>query len=71
MPIDERLRRRWRAEQERRQTVRDTAHILRTFAPRNGEDDETNRRRLARQDELCAMEADAREDVANDDDAGS
>lgn len=71
MSIDERLQRRWRAEQARRQKVRDVAHILRTFTPRDGEDDETYRRRLARQDDLCAMEMDAREEVANDDDITS
>ncbi len=69
MSIDEWHQRRWRAEQARRQKVRDVAHILWTFAPRNDEDDETYRRRLARQDDLCALEMDAREEVANDDDA--
>lgn len=68
MSIDERHQCRWRAEQARLQNVRDVAHILWTFAPRNDEDDETYRRRLARQDDLYAMEADARQDVANDDD---
>lgn len=71
MPIDERHHQRWRAEQERRQLVRNVAHMLRKYAPRDGEDDETYKRRLARHDDLCALEADAREDVANGDEATS
>jgi len=68
MSIDERHQSRWRAGQARRQLVRDVSKLLRTYAPREGDDDETYRRRLARQDDLHAMEMDAREDVANDDD---
>jgi hypothetical protein len=69
MSIDERHPQRWRAQQVRRQLVRDVAHPFWMFSPRDGEDDETYKRRLARQNDLCALEADAREDVANDDDA--
>lgn len=68
MAIDERFRRQWRAEQERRQTVRNVSRMLRTFGPREGEDDAAYGRRMARQNHLHALETDAREDVANDDD---
>lgn len=68
MPIDERHQRRWRAEQARRQMVRDDSHLLHTFSPRAGENEETDRLRLSRQDNMHAVEMDAREDVANDDD---
>lgn len=68
MSIDERHLRRLRAERERRQLVRDVRRTLSAYSPRDGEDDEAYRRRLAQQDDLCALEMDAREDVANDDD---
>ena len=71
MSIDERHQRRWRAAQARRQMVRDALHVLQTYGPREGEDAETFRHRLARQNHLHELEMDARGDVANDDDVTS
>lgn len=69
--VDERHQRRWHVEQERRHLVRDMARVLHTYGPCDVEDDAAYRRRLARQDDLFALEMDAREDVANDDDGTS
>lgn len=71
MAIDERHRQQWSEERDQRERFRATWSMLRKFRPREGEDDETFRRRMAWENQMGMMEMDAREYVANDDDAAS
>lgn len=68
MTIDKRLLRQWSRTRARRQVVRDVASLLRTFGLRDGETEAAFHARLARQNDACAQELDAREIAANDDD---
>lgn len=71
MAIDERHRQQWSEERDQRERFRAAWSMLKKFSPREGEDDETFRRRMAWENQMGMMEMDAREEVANDDDVAS